>query len=424
MSLLSTQPYKGTRDFYPQDMRIQKWMFAQMRSVLESYGYEEYDASVVEPYDLFASKTSEEIINEQIYDFKDRGGRRIVLRPEMTPSVSRMVAAKRNELAYPLRWYSIPNVWRYERPQKGRLREHWQLNVDLFGLEDSMSDVEIVEVADALMQKYGATRDQYVIKFNSRKLIQAILTGLEINEESQKAVCRLIDRMHKLETSHFKEQIARLVPNTNHDELMEIIQTKDLDSVKSHVKPEIIERLSLVENSLRSKGITNVQFDMTLMRGFDYYTDFVFEIFDTSPNNNRSMFGGGRYDNLLSLFGSDTVPTIGFGFGDVTLRIFLEENNLIPGLQSETDLYVLLLTEDISANDIIDELRAKGINIAIDYTGRKIDKRIKTAEKKGIKHVLFIGADEIDSKKYTLKNLDSGEQYSLSIHQIVEHFKK
>lgn len=424
MSSLSTQPYKGTRDFYPTDKRIQKWMFAQMRSVLESYGYEEYDASIVEPYDLFASKTSEEIINEQVYDFTDRGGRRIVLRPEMTPTVSRMVAAKRNELSYPLRWYSIPNVWRYERPQKGRLREHWQLNVDLFGSDSMSSDIEIVEVADALMQKFGATRDQYVIKFNSRKLIQTILKSFGIDDDSQKAVTRLIDRIHKLETSHFKEQLARLVPNKNLEDLIDLIHAKDLTSLKNIVNPDVISQLSDCENALRKKGVTNIQFDMTLMRGFDYYTDFVFEIFDTNPANNRAMFGGGRYDNLLTLFGADPVPTIGFGFGDVTLRIFLEENDLLPVLSSETDIYALLLTDDDRATQLINELRSKSVNVALDFTDRKIDKKIKTAEKKGIRYVLFIGNDEIKAQKYTLKNIQSGEQFSLNANEIVDHITK
>src|ERR1700685_3894259 len=172
---LSTQPYKGARDFYPEDERVQKYMFEKIRQVVELFGYEEYNAPILEPLEIYLAKTGEEIVNEQTYVFEDRGGRKVVIRPEMTPTVSRMVAARRQELAYPLRWYSIPNLWRYERPQKGRLREHWQLNVDVFGIEDLTAEHEIITVADHIMRGFGAKRDMYAIKLNSRKLTDSFL---------------------------------------------------------------------------------------------------------------------------------------------------------------------------------------------------------------------------------------------------------
>src|SRR5476651_1538448 len=153
---LSTKPYKGARDFYPEDERLQKYMFGKWREVAEIFGYEEYDAPILEPLDIYLAKTGEEIVNEQTYVFEDRGKRKVVIRPEMTPTVSRMVAGRRQELAYPLRWYSIPNLWRYERPQKGRLREHWQLNIDLFGVEGVAADHEVILVADSILKSFGA----------------------------------------------------------------------------------------------------------------------------------------------------------------------------------------------------------------------------------------------------------------------------
>src|SRR5665213_1043858 len=172
---LSTQPYKGARDFYPEDKRIQKFMFGKLRQTAESFGYQEYDAPIIELTDLYLSKSSDEIVSEQTYSFTDRGKRNVTIRPEMTPTVSRMVAGRRQELSYPLRWYSIPNLWRYERPQAGRLREHWQLNVDLFGLAGIEADHEIISVADAILQSFGAKRDMYEIRINSRQLINSIL---------------------------------------------------------------------------------------------------------------------------------------------------------------------------------------------------------------------------------------------------------
>ena len=208
---LSTQPYKGARDFYPQDKRLQKYMFGKLRQVVERYGYEEYDAPILEPLEIYLAKTGEEIVNDQTYVFEDRGGRKVVIRPEMTPTVSRMVAAKRQELAYPLRWYSIPNLWRYERPQRGRLREHWQLNVDIFGVEGVVAEQEIIMVADAIFQEFGAKRSQYQIKLNSRKFLNFVLGEyLSLDAVQVSSVCRLIDRIAKIERADFVAQLDAL----------------------------------------------------------------------------------------------------------------------------------------------------------------------------------------------------------------------
>ena len=196
---LQTQPYKGARDFYPEDKREQKYLFKTMRTVVERFGYEEYDAPILESIELYKAKSGEEIVNEQTYTFTDRGGREVVIRPEMTPSVSRMVAAKRQELAYPLRWYSIPNLWRYERPQRGRLREHWQLNVDIFGVEGLSAEHELITIADSLLKEFGATREMYVIRINSRRLMDFIMTDyLGLDGVQSYTLSKLIDRIEKI----------------------------------------------------------------------------------------------------------------------------------------------------------------------------------------------------------------------------------
>ena len=201
---LPTQAYKGARDFYPEDKRLQKYMFSTLRRIVESFGYEEYDAPIIEPIELYMGKTSEEIVAEQTYSFVDRGGRNVTLRPEMTPSVSRMVAGRRQELSYPLRWYSIPNLWRYERPQHGRLREHWQLNVDLFGVAGPEADQEVILVADAIMQAFGAKRDMYEIRISSRSLINwLLLEYLRLEYSQATAVMRLMDRLGKISEKDF-----------------------------------------------------------------------------------------------------------------------------------------------------------------------------------------------------------------------------
>jgi histidyl-tRNA synthetase len=428
---LSTQPYKGARDFYPEDKRLQKYMFGVMREVCERFGYEEYDAPILEPTELFASKTSDEIVNEQTYTFIDRGDRSVTIRTEMTPSVSRMVAGRRQELAYPARWYSIPNIWRYERPQRGRLREFWQLNVDLFGVAGVEADYEIIQVADAIMQAYGAKRDMYTIKINSRKLINALLKDIIGEDYTQtQRLRRIIDKMHKTADAEFIAQLdAVFTPSQREagkfDALKSFLYSPNWEDVPyTFLNDEIIKELQMLKRMLASGGITNVTFDPTLMRGFDYYTDTVFEVFDNNPDNNRSMFGGGRYDGLIGQFGVEPVPTAGFGMGDVTLQNFLETHKLLPELRTETDAYVVLVGDVYEkAQKLISELREMGINAAVDISGRKPDKQLKTAVKKGIHFAIFIGEKELEDDQLVIKNLHTGEEQRHSVQRAVSILK-
>jgi histidyl-tRNA synthetase len=301
-SKLSTEPYKGVRDFYPEDMAIQNYIFDTWKRVSREFGYEEYNASPLEPAELYKSKTSEEIVNEQTFSFTDRGDREVVLRPEMTPTLARMVAAKRKSLKFPLRWFSIPNVFRYEKPQRGRKREHYQYNCDLMGIASVDAEVEMISIIDAIMKAFGAKSEDFQIKVNDRVLL---------NEKFGKPeLIRLLDRKNKMSAEDFEKEWKE-------------ISGKEFDS---DIQPN--ENIQNLVQKLSEKGITNVVFDPTITRGFDYYTGTVFEVFDNSPENNRSLFGGGRYDNLLELFGVEPVPTVGFAMGDITLRDFLETHKL------------------------------------------------------------------------------------------------
>lgn len=424
---LSTQPYKGARDFYPEDKRVQKYMFGVMRKVAERFGYEEYDAPILEPIEIYLAKSGDQLVHEESYVFEDRGGRTVTLRPEMTPTVSRMVAGKRQELAFPLRWYSIPNLWRYERPQRGRLREHWQLNVDLFGLEGIAADAEAIQVADAILKEFGATHDMYAIKINSRKLMDFIMTSyLDLAPVQAHTMARLIDRMHKMPPDEFAaEADAIFTPSQREagasNKLIGLLKTKQIEHLPEVIRsnPATIELQKLMA-LLQESQVTNAVFDITIMRGLDYYTDIVFEVFDKHPDNNRAMFGGGRYDGLVGLFGVEPVPTVGFGMGDVTLRNFLEGHDLMPKLRPETDIYAVLIGEvNQKAQVAIQSLRDMGLNLAVDNTGRKPDKQIKTAVKKGIHYALFIGEKELESEQYELRNLITGKSEKHSLSRIV-----
>ncbi|MBI3624250.1 histidine--tRNA ligase [Candidatus Saccharibacteria bacterium] len=428
---LSTQPYKGARDFYPEDKRLQNYIFGVMHHVARLYGYEEYDAPILEPTELYTAKTSNEIVNEQTYSFTDRGGRSVTIRPEMTPSVSRMVAAKRQELAYPLRWYSIPNVWRYERPQRGRLREHWQLNVDLFGMVGLEAEQEIIQLADHVMRAFKAKRDMYSIKINSRRLIHTFVEGvLGLDDVQTTTLIRLIDHLPKMDQAEFVGQAEAILRPSQRTEaklnqLLAFLKAASLEDLPSSLRDhESTRQLSDLLHHLDKAGVTNVQFDPTLMRGFDYYTDVVFEVYDTHPDNNRSMFGGGRYDGLVGLFGVEPLPTIGFGMGDVTMANFLQLHDLVPELRAETEVLVIPIGDAFSgAQRVAAELRQMGLNTALGASDQKADKQIKTALKKGVKYAVFIGSKELESEQFVLKDLDANNEESHSLQRIVSIVK-
>lgn len=427
MAKLSTQPYKGARDFYPEDKRFQNYIFGVWKQVCEQYGYEEYTAPVLEPIELYTSKTSDEIVNEQTYSFTDRGGRTVVMRPEMTPSVSRMVAARRQELAYPLRWYSIPDCWRYERPQRGRNRQFWQLNVDLFGVATVDADLEIIGLADAIMKKFGATEQMYQIKINSRKLINLIMNQyLELDSVQAKQMIRLFDKKDKLSATDFVEQARQMFKPDQQaaglEKIKTLLKAQSLaDLPQELTDTQAVKEVQILFTLLAEHQTTSVTFDITLMRGFDYYTDIVFEVFDLDPENNRAMFGGGRYDGLVGAYGVEPVATVGFGMGDAPIENFLQSHNLLPKLTSATQLYVVTIGDVLKeAQDVVRELRIKGINVAVDITDRKPEKQIKAALKLGVPNLLFVGAEEVKAQKFILRNVESKQEDVLNPRQIVE----
>ena len=417
---LSTTPYKGTRDFFPEDFLIREYIFSAWRTVMQSYGYEQYDASLLEPIDIYKAKTSEEIVNEQIYDFTDRGGRHVALRPEMTPTVSRMIAARRQELAYPVRWFSIPNVWRYERPQRGRLREHWQLNADIFGIDNISAEYELIMIATDIMRALGATQEMFVIKINNRTLVDYIIYDhIGLTKEQAVAATRLIDRKLKMEPAAFLDALREICTDKT-ESLMNILSVNRIgdlpEAIRNHRSFGDVQQLLEL---LREGGVSNAVFDLTLMRGFDYYTGVVFEVNDTHPDNNRSMFGGGRYDGLVGTFGVDPVPTVGFGMGDVTIRDFLETHQLVPTLQPSVQATVvpvdIALPEALKVTKMI---RDCGIAVSVDTTDRKFDKKLKAVSKNNTPFAIIIGRQESDSKTVLIKNMNTGEQSNVALTDI------
>ena len=424
---LSTQPYKGARDFYPEDKRVQNYMFRKISESCERFGYEEYNSPILEPTELYLSKGNQEIINEQTYTFQDRGGRSVTIRTEMTPTVSRLVAGRRQELAYPIRWYSIANFWRYERAQKGRLREFWQLNADIFGLEGIAADQEVIALAAAIFKSFGAKPDMFTIKVNSRQFINYLMhVYLGLDEVQTVSMIRLVDRIRKMDRADFIAQADAICRPEQREagiveRALEVLDAPRLTALPGTLQQQSdVVALQALMRRLQASGVSNVEFDVTLMRGFDYYTGMIFEGFDTDPENSRSIFGGGRYNGLVGSFGVEPIPTVGFAMGDVTLESFLRGHKLLPALPTETDIYVVFAGDvQEQAEKTIAELREGGINVAVDLSGRKLDKQLATAAKKGIRYALIIGEAELADQHFTLKNLETGHEEKHGIPRIV-----
>jgi len=424
---LSTESYKGVRDFFPADMAIENKIFDIWRGVCQKYGYEEYGASVLEPAELYRAKSGEEIVNEQTYTFIDRGDREVTLRPEMTPTVARMVAAKRRELTFPLRWYSIPNLFRYENPQRGRLREHWQLNVDIFGVESLAAEIETISMAADITRAYGLKDSDFEIRISNRKIMEYVTRDVfGLDGDSARKISKLIDKKDKIKPEIFEEG-AQMILGDDTPKFLTLLNSKNFEEFTGHLPQTKSEHAGLREireviAGLEKLGVTNARFDQTLMRGFDYYTGIVFEVFDLNPKNRRAVFGGGRYDELLSLFGGDKVPAVGFGTGDVIARDIMETYGVLPEPAAVADIGIVVVGEQNipEAFRLAKDLRSKkgknikgqdyNIRVAVDLSGKKIGDQIKNADKRGIPEIIVVGDDEAKTGKYKIKNLKTGEE--------------
>jgi histidyl-tRNA synthetase len=402
---LSTDAYKGVRDFYPEDKAVLEYIFDVWKHTAESFGYEQYDASILEPAELYSAKTSEEMVNEQTYTFIDRGERRVTLRPEMTPTVARMVAGRRHDLSFPLRWYSIPNLFRYERSQRGRLREHWQLNCDIFGSNEYSADVEIIALAHQIFLNFGADESMFEIRINDRSWLHEIFGTYGLNDAQTKAMLALLDRKEKID---------------NFDEEAEKICGKPFGI--SNIKPAEDSSLTRVMNGLTELGVKNVILSPSTVRGLTYYTGTVFEVFDTAPENSRALLGGGRYDNLTELFGGEPIPGVGFGFGDVTFKNFLETHNLLTSNVTAPTLMIIPTDPEhiLVAEKLAQNFRANEISTAVDLSDRKVGKKVAHAGDTFVTYALVLGEDEIASKKYTVKNLAEKTETSGTLEELLE----
>lgn len=415
-------PVRGTRDFYPDNMALRIWLYDKVRQVSESFGYQEFEAPILERLDLYAAKSSEELVKKQSYAFTDKGGEQIVMRPELTPSLARMIAQRQRQLIYPLRWWSYGPFWRYEATQKGRSREFFQWNIDLIGVDTPEADAEMVAIVTMLFKALGITPDEAVVLINDRRLVSRELDKLEIPEKLRQDTLNWIDRRNKTEPAKWISNGLNLgLSQSQIEGANSFLSRKDLW--------EESESLFRVFTVLETMGVKEyVKYDSGIIRGLPYYTGIVFEAFDVSGSLRRSILGGGRYNNLMEAVGGEPLPAVGFAMGDLVISLFLEELGKLPDNfnASPASLLVTIFDEEtfLPALALAAELRQSGLKVATYPDPTRLGKQFKFADRIGIPLAAVLGPDEITNNKVAIKNLETREQVAVPRESVVEYIKQ
>ncbi|MCL5004031.1 MAG: histidine--tRNA ligase [Patescibacteria group bacterium] len=425
MNKLETLPYRGARDFYPKDQKILNYIFNIWREAALESGFEEYNGPFLEPFDLYAAKSGEELVKEQLYSFEDRGGRKLAIRPEMTPTVARMIAAKSKSMIKPIKWFSIADFWRYEKPQRGRGREFFQLNADIFGENSVLSDFEVFTLGARIMEHLKAKPNMYEIRVNNRLFMDFALEKIVgFSSDRKSIVMRLIDKKNKMAPGEFEKALvdSAKATGTQVQKLNELLKF-DLNNVRKLADENrgAKELTDFFELAKKSDYAEIFVYDPQIVRGLDYYTGLVIEQWDKNPKNNRSMYGGGRYDGLTDLFaGAEPLPATGFAMGDLTLINFLESWQLLPQFKNETAALVTVLAGFTQNSVSISEtLRKSGIKTELYLNdGDGLDKQIGYANRKEIPFVLIIGEKEAKDGKVMVKNMATGEQTACGLTEM------
>lgn len=413
---LNKKPYRGCRDFYPLEMRVREYLFQKMRNAAESFGYLPYDGPLLEEVELYKAKSGEELINDQIYAFTDRGERQVAIRPEMTPTLARMIANIHRQESKPIRWYSIPNLMRYEKPQRGRVREHWQFNVDIFGAPEELGECEVLSLIKSFLCSLGADHKMFSIKVNDRNIVETILRDcLQLSPDQSYRVYKVIDKAGKITQEKLALMLNEIISDPNKITILnQYLALDSFDGLKrfgEQYEIEVTAFLSMIQRLDQLDLTPYLTYDPTIVRGLDYYTGLVFEIFDKHPDNNRAIAGGGAYANLLKIFNEEALPAVGFGLGDVTLKDFLESHKLLPSFENAlTDIFVVTTDPSLMMEvlKISASLRATDFKVETNLSPLKFNKIFKLAESKGHNRVGILEKKE-GKIQIQIKNLATRE---------------
>jgi histidyl-tRNA synthetase len=398
---------KGTRDFYPEQMAVRSWLYHSVRAVSESFGYQEWEAPFLESLDLYAAKSGEELVKKQSYVFTDRGGDEITLRPELTPSLARMVAQRQAELAFPVRWWSFGPFWRYEKMQKGRAREFFQWNIDMLGVNSPEADAELVAVAVEFLKRVGLSPQQACLYVNNRRFMDAELGAIGLPQAVKAEVSTLIDRRRKMTAPEWQAYAGEIGLSIQQIDAL----SKLLEDRQVWTRSEELTRLFAALDTLGVREF--VQFDPNIVRGLLYYTGTVFEAFDLTGGMRRSILGGGRYDKLLADVGGESLSGVGFAMGDMVIGILLDELGLVPALPvSPSPVLVSVFSQELLGDSLrlARELRSAGFKVTCYPEPAKLQRQFKFADRMNIRCVIVLGPDEAAADRVTVKNLAKGTQ--------------
>jgi histidyl-tRNA synthetase len=413
------QAARGTRDFYPEAMAFRNWLYGKVRAISQRFGYQEYETPMLERLELYAAKSGEELVKEQSFILTDRGGDELALRPELTPSLARMVAQRQAQLIWPVRWFSFGPFWRYERPQRGRTREFFQWNIDLLGAETPAADGEIVAIGAEFLRSLGLSPDEVAIYLNSRRLVERKLAGMGIGDDLRMEVFRLIDRRDRLSPDKWRAWALDVgLLDAQIEALQALLVNSDLWQES--------EELRQVFATAEAFGVADyLVYDASIVRGLDYYTGPVFEAYDRARKF-RAIFGGGRYDNLVADVGGDPITGVGFAMGDVIIELLLDRAGKRPDLPaSPSKVLMTLFDADLYTQTmaLAARLRQAGINVEQSLDPTRLGKQIRYADRSGIPYVAILGPDEVEACKVVLKDLSTGEQQAYSEEEANELLK-
>jgi histidyl-tRNA synthetase len=417
----------GFRDFYPADYAVRAHIMGAWQAVSHRYGFEQYDGPPLESLELYVEKSGEEIVR-QLYNFTDKGGRAVALRPEMTPTLARMVGARAGSLRKPIRWFSMPQLFRYERMQRGRLREHFQWNVDIIGDDDIAADAEVLAVALDGLRLLGLRSTDVVARFNDRRLLEAVLGSIGVAPNRLLAAYAVIDRLGRDPSARIADRLRTGVALDTAvvDRLLALFaETDGLQALAAaHADDEAVMRalrqLERYQNRLRELGLGDyIRFDVSIVRGLAYYTGTVFEIFDRRGEL-RAICGGGRYDRLLASVSDADLPAAGFGMGDVVLTELLDDRGLLPDSQQTVDIFLVGIDEQQQPLllELAQRLRASGRSVLYTLRSAGVGKQLKEADARGARRVVLLGPDELARGAATVRIMASGEQREVTLEQL------
>ena len=416
---MNLSPPRGTRDFFPEDMRLRTWLFGHFREVARLFGFDEYDAPVVESADLYVRKAGEEIVG-QLYTFQDKSNRDLALRPEMTPSLARMVLQKGGALGLPIKWFSLPQCWRYERMTRGRRREHFQWNMDVFGVDGVAAEAELLAALVTLFQRLGLGAGDVAIRLSNRRLLQAVLTEAGVTDEMFAPVCVLVDKLEKIPRDVVETELQNLgVDGSVIDRVLEVASCSTLEQARELLGSgdNGLDEIQQLMELGGSYGLTDwLRFDPSLVRGLAYYTGTVFEAFATDGEL-RAICGGGRYDRLLSTFGGKDMPACGFGFGDAVIVELLKDKGLLPDLPPAVDDVVFAFSGElrVPAMEVAQRLRASGRSVDLVLENdRRMKWAFRHADRVGAARLVLLAPEEWSRGVVKVRDLTSGEEQEVS----------